>query len=119
MMVDRPRGSTNGTSSSARGSVSPVEAAGAGAEARAQPQAGATGEKAEEGRNRGRGGGAGVGAGAGGAEAEARPEGGRKNITAREVARQVYAESGLRGFYRGFGISVLQFAPTSAVSSLA
>ncbi len=41
---------------------------------------------------------------------------GSGNITAREVARQIYGESGLRGFYRGFGVSVLQFAPTSAVS---
>ena len=40
-------------------------------------------------------------------------------MTAREVARQVYGESGLRGFYRGFGVSVLQFAPTSAVSYVA
>lgn len=42
--------------------------------------------------------------------------GSEHRVTAREVARQVYGESGLRGFYRGFGISVLQFAPTSAVS---
>lgn len=40
----------------------------------------------------------------------------RRHTTAREVARRVYSESGLRGFYRGFGVSVLQFAPTSAVS---
>lgn len=40
----------------------------------------------------------------------------RHHTTAREVARRVYSESGLRGFYRGFGVSILQFAPTSAVS---
>ncbi|CBN75118.1 conserved unknown protein [Ectocarpus siliculosus] len=32
-----------------------------------------------------------------------------------DIIGQVYGESGLRGFYRGFGISVLQFAPTSAI----
>ncbi|CAM9384822.1 unnamed protein product [Pylaiella littoralis] len=114
MMVDRPRGSTNGTSSSAISSATPVAAAGAGGEARAPPQGGSA--VGEEGRNQGRGVGAGTRVGGGGAEAEAeaRPRG-RKNITAREVARQVYAESGLRGFYRGFGVSVLQFAPTSAI----
>ncbi|CAN0001159.1 unnamed protein product [Ectocarpus sp. 4 AP-2014] len=55
----------------------------------------------------------GIGRSAGGREAGAGRSG--HNVTAREVARQVYGESGLRGFYRGFGISVLQFAPTSAI----
>lgn len=50
-----------------------------------------------------------------GAEAASKGSGKRGNLTAREVARQVYGESGMRGFYRGFGVSVLQFAPTSAV----
>lgn len=64
-------------------------------------------------------------AAASGAEAiDARREGksvfeARRHTTAREVARHVYSESGLRGFYRGFGVSVLQFAPTSAVSAAA
>lgn len=42
--------------------------------------------------------------------------GGKTSITARQVIRQVYQESGLLGFYRGIGMSVMQFAPSSAVS---
>lgn len=47
-----------------------------------------------------------------GGEGRHRPQ----RLTAGQVSRQVYAESGFLGFYRGFGASVLQFAPTSAVS---
>lgn len=61
-------------------------------------------------------GGAGGGRGGGG-EGRDRGKATARNVTARQVANRVYKESGLRGFYRGFGISVLQFAPTSAVST--
>ena len=65
--------------------------------------------------------GAGVGGetGAEGTSARQRGSGeGGRFVSAQDVAREVYRESGLRGFYRGFGVSVLQFAPTSAVSYL-
>eukprot|EP00903_Cladosiphon_okamuranus_P013684 g12743.t1 len=95
MMVDGPRGPAG---------------AGAGAHAPPNQPPGPSGSRtaaAGEGGGRDRVTGGGGGAGMG--------DGGRTNVTAREVARQVYGESGLRGFYRGFGVSVLQFAPTSAV----
>lgn len=57
-------------------------------------------------------------AGGGGERGEARDRGKTpRKVTARQVAKRVYTESGVRGFYRGFGVSVLQFAPTSAVST--
>ncbi|CAM9967198.1 unnamed protein product [Ascophyllum nodosum] len=62
--------------------------------------------------------GAGVGGetGAEGTSARQRGSGeGGRFVSAQDVAREVYRESGLRGFYRGFGVSVLQFAPTSAI----
>ncbi|CAM9210750.1 unnamed protein product [Choristocarpus tenellus] len=37
------------------------------------------------------------------------------NVSIRQTVWEVYKESGLAGFYRGFHISVLQFAPTSAI----
>lgn len=36
-------------------------------------------------------------------------------ISAIRMARTIYREDGLRGFYRGFGASVIQFAPTSGL----
>lgn len=105
MMVDTPTGanvSASGASAcAAKTARSAGEVAGASGSGKGAPQ------QTEGGRA------AGVGA-----EGEARDRrgGGVRNLTAREVARQVYGESGVRGFYRGFGISVLQFAPTSAVS---
>ncbi|CAM9833180.1 unnamed protein product, partial [Discosporangium mesarthrocarpum] len=41
--------------------------------------------------------------------------GARSDLNARQVIREIYRESGLGGFYRGFHVSVLQFAPTSAI----
>lgn len=52
------------------------------------------------------------GAGARGMETSAK----KNSLSMFQVARQVYGESGILGFYRGFYISILQFAPTSAVS---
>jgi ornithine carrier protein len=37
-----------------------------------------------------------------------------KDLSFREVAKQIYKESGIRGFFRGFGLTVLRSAPTSA-----
>eukprot|EP00752_Nemacystus_decipiens_P006840 g6142.t1 len=101
MMVDGPMGPTagnaagTGTGTGTGAHASPNQPADPG-DRRGAARAGG-------GRDRGTVGGGRVG------------EEGRARVTAREVARQVYGESGLRGFYRGFGVSVLQFAPTSAI----
>lgn len=42
----------------------------------------------------------------------------RTKLTMLQVTRQIYGESGILGFYRGFYVSILQFAPTSAVRAV-
>ena len=40
-------------------------------------------------------------------------EGSGRSLSTLEMVRKIYGENGVRGFYRGFLISIIQFAPSS------